>query len=108
MGAILARVPGMHGTSLDVWHFICDDTDGTWTWRKMSSDGEQIAASDFSFKSFNVCAADAERAGYLSHVTPYRRIRSSELGTLERSARRRRGVERRRGAIARPARSVRR
>ena len=98
----------MAATSLDVWHFICDDSDGTWTWRKVSSDGDEIAASDFSFKSFNVCVADAKRVGYLSNVTPYRRLRSSELGVLDRERRRRRGAERRQGAAADTTRSARR
>ncbi len=65
--------------SSDLWHFICEDSDGTWTWRRMSGAGELIATSDFSFMSFNVCCADAERAGYLSRVTPFRRLRASEL-----------------------------
>jgi hypothetical protein len=65
-------------TDLDAWHFICDDTDGTWTWVRLSPDGEKIAASDFSFRSFNVCLADARRAGYLNNVMPHRRVRSSD------------------------------
>src|SRR5688500_2060684 len=39
-------------TAMDVWHFVFDDLDGTWTWRKVSSIGEKIAGSDFSFRSF--------------------------------------------------------
>ena len=93
---------------MDVWHFICDDADHTWTWRRVSADGEHVGASDFSFKSFNVCVADATRAGYLSNVTPYRRIRSSELGAFDRESRRRGAVERRRAAPRGPARSARR
>ena len=96
------------GTSLDVWHFICDDTDHTWTWRRVSADGELVATADFSFKSFNVCVADAKRAGYLSNVTPYRRIRSSELSAFDREIHRRRGVERPRGTPHGPRRSARR
>ena len=79
--------------SSDLWHFICEDNDGTWTWRRMSAAGELMAESDFSFKSFNVCCADAERAGYLIRVTPFRRLRASEL-VAESLTRSRRSLQR--------------
>jgi hypothetical protein len=60
----------------DLWHFICDDADGTWTWRRVSASGEFIAASALSFQSFNVCVADAELAGYVSTGSPVRRVRA--------------------------------
>ena len=110
MGAFLARVMQRDdmGASLDVWHFICDDADHTWTWRRMSPDGEHVSASDFCFKSFNVCVTDAKRAGYLSNVTPYRRIRSSELAASDREIHRRRSVERPRGKAHTPRSSPKR
>jgi hypothetical protein len=63
---------------MDVWHFIFDDNNGTWTWRRVNADGEELAASDFTFQSFTVCVADAGRAGYLQNVTPHRRMRQGE------------------------------
>ena len=58
---------------VNLWHFIWNDGDGTWTWRQVSASGELIAKSPFNFQSYNVCVADAERAGYV-HDQPVRRI----------------------------------
>src|SRR5689334_17075288 len=88
----------------DFWHFIFDDQDGSWTWQRVSpSSGEEVARSAFSFRSFNVCVADAELAGFVKSTNPPRRIRTSELGhgTRGRTAHAReesrlRSVERRR------------
>jgi hypothetical protein len=33
----------------------------------------------YSFRSFNVCVADAERAGFVGNVRALRRVRSSDL-----------------------------
>ena len=79
--------------STDLWHFICEDNDDSWTWRRVSSTGDLVSESDFSFKSFNVCCADAERAGYQSRVTPFRRLRASEL-VAESLTRARRSMQR--------------
>ena len=65
----------------DIWHFIYDDLDGSWMWQRRSTDGELLAKSDFTFRSVNVCCADAERAGYLSRLAPSRRVRAAELLT---------------------------
>jgi hypothetical protein len=67
---------------MDVWHFVFDDEDGTWTWRRISSAGEETASSAFSFRSFNVCVADAERSGYAHDCTPFRRVRASETSAV--------------------------
>jgi hypothetical protein len=61
----------------DVWHFICEEPDGLWTWRRVSPTGHALATSMFSFKSFNGCVADAERAGYVTKSAPVRRVHSS-------------------------------
>jgi hypothetical protein len=64
---------------LDVWHFVCDDHEGSWTWRRLSPAGEEVARSSFSFRSFNVCVADAELAGFVNNTAGVRRVRTSEL-----------------------------
>jgi hypothetical protein len=43
--------------------------------------GQKVAESAFSFASFRVCVADAERAGFDQDNTLGRRVRSSELET---------------------------
>ena len=63
----------------DLWHFIFDDQDGSWTWQRVSSNGEEVARSPFSFRSFNVCVADAELAGFVNNTSAPRRVRTSEL-----------------------------
>jgi len=62
----------------DVWHFIYNDAERTWTWRRSSPAGDTIAASAFSFQSYNVCLADAERAGYVSDAMPVRRHHAAD------------------------------
>ena len=78
---------------VNLWHFIWDDTDGTWTWRQVSSTGEAVAESAFTFRSFNVCVADAERAGYVRDSMPVRRVPASSAAAdhphLRRAARER-------------------
>lgn len=66
-------------TDLEGWHFVWNDADGTWTWQRTSPEGETLAASAFSFRSFNVCVADAELAGYVADAVPVRRLRASDL-----------------------------
>jgi hypothetical protein len=63
----------------DVWHFVCDDHEGFWTWRRLSPSGEEIAHSSYTFRSFNVCVADAELAGFVNNTSAIRRVRTSEL-----------------------------
>jgi len=63
----------------DLWHFIYDEPTGHWMWKRMSPAGDEIAESVFSFASFRVCVADAERAGFDPKTTAVRRVRSSEL-----------------------------
>ena len=63
----------------DIWHFVCDDHDGSWTWRRVSPGGDEVAHSSYSFQSFNVCVADAEHAGFVNNTTGVRRVRTSEL-----------------------------
>ena len=77
----------------DLWHFIFNDRDGTWCWRRVAVTGDVIAESQFRFQSFNVCVADAERAGYVRDVHPGRRAAVSDAEPL--TARRKRLDERR-------------
>ena len=63
----------------DVWHFVCDDVTGQWSWKRVSPTGEELAASSYSFAAFRVCVADAERAGFNPDTTVVRRLRSSDL-----------------------------
>jgi hypothetical protein len=65
----------------DLWHFIYDEPTGHWMWKRSSATGQEIAESAFSFASFRVCVADAERAGFNPSTTIVRRVRSSELTT---------------------------
>jgi hypothetical protein len=63
----------------DLWHFICDEPSGQWMWKRVSASGEELARSLFSFASFVVCVADAERAGFDPEAAVVRRVRSSKL-----------------------------
>ena len=63
----------------DLWHFIFDDEDGSWTWQRISAAGVEVAHSAYSFRSFNVCVVDAELAGFASNTAARRRLRRSEL-----------------------------
>src|SRR5688572_22165653 len=86
-----ASTPAMT-TEVHLWHFILNDGDGTWTWRQVSASGELIAESPFSFRSYNVCVADAQRAGYVRDQEPVRRIPVSNYmpqadGQLRRNSR---------------------
>jgi hypothetical protein len=65
----------------DVWHFIYDEPTGHWMWGRTSPAGDELAQSVFSFASFRVCVADAERAGFDPQTTVVRRVRSSELAS---------------------------
>ena len=76
----------MTSGALDVWHFVCDDDDSSWTWQRHSPSGEELDRSLYSFRSFNVCVADAQRAGFHNHETALRRVRASELGPLQRDS----------------------
>lgn len=62
----------------DLWHFICEESTGAWTWRRLSESGEEVDCSDFSFQSFNVCVADAERSGFTNNTKALRRVHSIE------------------------------
>lgn len=64
----------MIASKTDVWHFVCDEREGLWTWKCLSADGEEVAKSPYSFASFNVCVADAERAGFINNTASVRRI----------------------------------
>ena len=64
---------------MDLWHFVCDDDDNSWKWRRMSPDGEEVAHSSYSFQSFNACVSDAELAGFVNTTSALRRVRASEL-----------------------------
>ena len=79
---------------VNLWHFQWDDADETWTWRQVSAGGDVVAESAFSFRSFNVCVADAERAGYVRDHIPIRRAPASsdvaDTPHLRRAARERR------------------
>jgi len=77
----------------DLWHFICDEPTGYWSWKRVSSNGDEVATSMYSFASFRVCVADAERCGFNPTQTVVRRIRSSDLevrGVVAHAERRRR------------------
>ena len=63
----------------DAWHFVWDEGDGLWTWRRLSGTGEERAKSLYKFASFNVCVADAERVGFVNDTARIRRVRVSEL-----------------------------
>jgi hypothetical protein len=63
----------------DAWHFVWDERDGFWTWKRLSAAGEERAKSLYTFASFNVCVADAERAGFVNDTATIRRVRASEL-----------------------------
>jgi hypothetical protein len=86
----------MTKTTMDVWHFVWDESEETWTWQRVSPTGQALAESPYAFRSFNACVADAARAGYDDKATPSRRVRSSELQPLghapERRLRRRRAA----------------
>src|SRR4051812_46692167 len=69
----------MTARASDGWHFVCDDTDNSWTWQRHSPSGEEVDRSLYTFHSFNVCVADAQRAGFHNHETALRRVRTSEL-----------------------------
>jgi hypothetical protein len=58
----------------DLWHFLCDEQKGLWTWKRVSLTGQEVASSAFSFASFNVCVADAERAGFVHNTGNVRRV----------------------------------
>ena len=79
---------------VNLWQFLWDDADATWTWRQLAPTGEVVAESAFSFRSFNVCVADAERAGYVRDHIPIRRVPASssvaDQPHLRRAARERR------------------
>jgi hypothetical protein len=80
-------------SDLDTWHFVCDEGTNQWSWRRVAQTGEEVAASPFSFASFRVCVADAERAGFSPSTTVVRRLRSSDIevtGDALRHERRRR------------------
>jgi hypothetical protein len=51
-------------SNTDVWHFVCDERNRFWIWKRVSADGQELAVSAYTFASFNVCVLDAERAGY--------------------------------------------
>jgi hypothetical protein len=63
----------------DLWHFVCDDVTGHWSWKRVSPTGEELGASSYSFAAFRVCVADAERAGFNPATTVIRRLRSSDV-----------------------------
>ena len=63
----------------DVWHFIRDECNGLWTWKRVSATGEELAESLYSFASFKACVADAEAAGFVHNTRNVRRVRSSEV-----------------------------
>ena len=69
----------MQQREMDLWHFVCDDVTGQWTWRRVSPNGDDVATSMYAFASFTVCVADAERAGFDANVTVVRRMRSADL-----------------------------
>jgi hypothetical protein len=71
---------------MDLWHFISDDAAGTWRWRRVRVTGELVDESEYAFHSYNVCVADAIRAGYSAHGVPARRVRSSEAIVTEEHA----------------------
>jgi len=79
----------------DVWHFVCDERKGLWSWKRVAADGDEVARAPYSFASFNVCVADAERAGFINNTAGVRRVRDAAGDTptpsgLAAAARRRR------------------
>src|SRR5690348_11431827 len=78
-GAVQLGSTVLAGFDLDVWHFVCDETTGHWSWKRISPTGAHVAESPYSFASFRVCVADAERAGFNPTTTVVRRLRSSDL-----------------------------
>ena len=60
----------------DLWHFIHNDSDGSWKWKRMSPDGTLVAESPYSFCAFNACVADAGREGLVKDAWSLRRVRS--------------------------------
>jgi hypothetical protein len=84
LGTYLARGSSFKEESVeksesDLWHFVCDDATGHWTWKRASPTGEDVAVSSYAFASFRVCVADAERAGFDPNTTVVRRVRSSDV-----------------------------
>jgi hypothetical protein len=63
----------------DIWHFIYDEPTGQWSWARVAFDGEEVAESAYTFASFRVCVADAERAGFDPSTTVVRRLRSCDV-----------------------------
>ena len=63
----------------DAWHFVYDEKDCLWSWRRLSrTTGEECERSAYSFASYNVCIADAERAGFIPKPANMR-LRASEF-----------------------------
>ncbi|MGZ8267138.1 MAG: hypothetical protein ACXW20_06465, partial [Burkholderiales bacterium] len=67
----------------DLWYFICDEPTGSWIWKRNAASGEKRQRSSFSFHSFNVCVADAERAGFVNSRPALRRVGSPDLQAAE-------------------------
>lgn len=65
--------------SADAWYFVWDGRGSCWTWRRLNTAGEEIAASLYIFSSLNACIADAERAGFINTIANIRRVRASEM-----------------------------
>ena len=63
----------------DSWFFVYDEPTGLWVWKRVSASGEEVAQSAFSFASFTVCVADAERSGFDPNAEAVRRVRASDL-----------------------------
>lgn len=72
--ACLQHGDRLTASKTDVWHFVCDERKALWTWKRVSADGEPVAQSPYSFASFNVCVADAERAGFVNDTASIRRV----------------------------------
>ncbi|MGZ8268290.1 MAG: hypothetical protein ACXW20_11815, partial [Burkholderiales bacterium] len=65
----------MAGSDSDLWYFICDESTGSWIWKRIAASGEERQRSSFSlFIPLNVCVADAERAGFVNSRPALRRV----------------------------------
>ena len=71
----------------DAWHFVWHEKERVWSWKRTSATGDEVTQQSlYTFASFNVCVADAERAGFVNNTRTVRRVRTSELPPDDASA----------------------
>jgi hypothetical protein len=61
-----------------VWRFYTEP-DHEWKWQRLSVQGEVIAQSAMSYKSYDGCVADAKDSGYVFHPSQTRKSFDSSM-----------------------------